>query len=107
MLIDKGHTWREKHLEAWPRVLGLRPRERHAPRTINNKIDNTKDPTGEDVPEEWRGQLLRKGEGTSVYRGPRALPPKRTEVGRAVFGEARPSEEWGSYQSRLEEFYQD
>jgi len=57
------------------------------------------------VPEEWKGHFLDKGEGHTVYRGPRPRAPERVGVGRAVFGEATPLEVWKSYQKRLDEFY--
>jgi len=72
-------------------VLGPRLRERTGSRLVNNKGNPTVDPCGEDVPEEWRGYFLDKGEGWTVYRGPRLRAPERVEVGRAVFGTVTPS----------------
>jgi len=57
------------------------------------------------VPEEWRGYFVDKGTGLPVYRGPRASPPKRVEVGNAVFWEGEPSREWLEYQERLDELF--
>jgi len=93
-------------VQAWPRTLGPRPVERTGPRLVNHKRDpSVVDPVGTEVLEEWRGYFLDKGEGYAVYRGPRPRAPERVEVGRAVFGEATPLEEWKSYQSRLDALY--
>ena len=70
------------------------------PRTIDTRQDTTKDPVGTEVPEEWKGHFVGKGTGYPVYRGPRVNPPKRLEVGNAVFWEEEPSEEWREYQNR-------
>jgi len=78
-------------------VLGPRLRERFSPRLINNKGNPTIDPYGEDVLKEWIGHFLDKGEGWTIYRGPRPRAPERVEVGRAVFGVVTPSLEWKIY----------
>jgi len=88
-------------------VLGPRPRERNAPRLINNKGNPTVNPCGVDVLEEWKGHFLDKGGGYTVYKGPRPKPPERVEVGRAVFRVVTPSVEWKIYQERLDRLYSD
>ena len=60
---------------------------------------------GQEVPEEWKGQFVDKGTGLPVFRGPRATPPKRVEVGNAVFWEEEPSNEWREYQKQLDELF--
>ena len=72
---------------------------------VNNKGNPTVDPCGEDVPEEWKGYFLDRGEGYAVYRGPRPRAPERVEVGRAVFGAVTPLVEWKIYQERLDQLY--
>ena len=92
-------------MQPWLRILGPRPRERAGPRPVNNKSNPTVDPYGEDVPEEWRGYFLDKGEGWTVYRGPRPRALVRMEVGRAVFRTVTPLVEWKIYQERLDLLY--
>jgi len=64
-LVEQGHTWQERVVQAWPRTVGPRPKERRTDRLINKRKedDTTVDPLGSTVPEEWKGHFLDKGEG--------------------------------------------
>jgi hypothetical protein len=74
-LLEQGANYEVRQLVQWQRAWGPRPKPRTSTRTIDNKDDTTVDPSGEDVPEEWRGQFLDNGEGFPVYNGPRAKSP--------------------------------
>ena len=80
---------------------GIHP-ERSITRLTTQKIQlgKTSRRNGEDN-SYAKGRALRCTEDRGRY------PPNVRKSEEQSFGEARPSEEWGSYQSRLEEFYQD
>jgi hypothetical protein len=108
-LLKAGRMFSVSNPTPWDRAWGPAPKERSG--LTATRGNGTADPVGQEVPAEWLGKFRDKGGGLNVYRGHRPAPPRRTEVGRAVFvdepEEAGGEDEWRAYQARLQKLHQE